>query len=201
MKQVYNIFSISFLILLGCQSNSINESGKYSNIDSTHIFTQDTTNVYDSIHDECIRGLPEPFLNKSMFRSTSFRLINREGFETGLLENGDRLDVKNYGCEYYILSFSFQTTRFRTDSLNFILCCDQILDLLYEVKNKATSAVAINDMINTFEKLKMGKSANNFQDEFIIYEGDISTQLKVNRIRQISGYTANYIFDYSIGPL
>ncbi|RTQ47858.1 hypothetical protein EJV47_18235 [Hymenobacter gummosus] len=60
--------------------------------------------------DGCVRGLPEPVLNKAVFPTATFQLnkARREGLETARLGGGTRLSLRNSGCEYYTLTFRFE---------------------------------------------------------------------------------------------
>jgi hypothetical protein len=64
--------------------------------------------------DDCTRGEPTPVVRKAVFPRTTFRLQpdRRSATETVAFPNGDKLQIKNYGCEYYCLRFRFATTRF-----------------------------------------------------------------------------------------
>jgi hypothetical protein len=62
----------------------------------------------------CTRGAAEPVVNKAVFPHTTFRLQpdKRTGIETVTFSNGDKVTIRNGGCEYYELRFRFETSRF-----------------------------------------------------------------------------------------
>jgi len=67
---------------------------------------------------DCVRGAAEPVLRKSVYPKARFQLQPDKltGIETLGFANGDRLTIKNWGCEYYTLTFRFETTRFQQDT-------------------------------------------------------------------------------------
>jgi hypothetical protein len=68
----------------------------------------------------CTRGQAEPIVKKSVFPNTDFQLQadNRTAIEAVDLKNGDKLIIRNWGCEYYCLTFNFETSRFQKDTAN-----------------------------------------------------------------------------------
>lgn len=68
---------------------------------------------------ECVRATPERIFKKRVFPQATFALRKNKSFpfeqigtEKLTLKNGDKLTVKNFGCENYSLSFRFETARF-----------------------------------------------------------------------------------------
>lgn len=63
--------------------------------------------------DDCVRSLPEPVLKKAVFPTAAFRFdkARREGTETARLRDGTRLSIRNWGCEFYTLTFRFEGQR------------------------------------------------------------------------------------------
>ena len=63
----------------------------------------------------CTRGAAEPIVKKAVFPRSTFRLLPDKvsGEETVDLPRGDKLTIQNRGCEYYVLTFRFETSRFR----------------------------------------------------------------------------------------
>lgn len=69
---------------------------------------------------ECTRGQAEPIVRNKYFPKTTFVLQpdSLTAIETVRFTNGDKLVVTNWGCEYYVLTFRFETARFKADTLN-----------------------------------------------------------------------------------
>ncbi len=71
--------------------------------------------VTDSVRREelknCPRGVAKPVLDKSDLPDAKFTLQSDSltGAETATLKNGDKLTLENWGCEYYINTFSIET--------------------------------------------------------------------------------------------
>jgi hypothetical protein len=68
---------------------------------------------------ECVRSIPKPIVKKVVFPKTRFVLQKVDnsghtdftGIETVQFNNGDRLTIKNSGCEFFTLQFRFETSR------------------------------------------------------------------------------------------
>lgn len=67
---------------------------------------------------DCPRGAAEPLVKKNTFKDAHFALQpdGITGIETFSLPEGDKVKIKNFGCEYYILSFELTTSRFAADT-------------------------------------------------------------------------------------
>lgn len=63
---------------------------------------------------DCNRSAAQPIIDKKKYKYHFFELQNDSltGIEKVELENGDKLTIKNYGCENYSITFSFQTEKF-----------------------------------------------------------------------------------------
>jgi hypothetical protein len=77
----------------------------------------ETASVKD-LRDDCVRGQAEPIIKKTVFPNTKFILQpdSLTAIETVIFDNGDKLTIRNWGCEYYTLTFRFETSRFQADT-------------------------------------------------------------------------------------
>jgi len=72
---------------------------------------QDTTDF------DCTRGEPEPSLDSTVFPNRQFLLIDRKSATEAVnLENGDKITIRHGGCEYFIQTYRFETSRFQADT-------------------------------------------------------------------------------------
>lgn len=65
----------------------------------------------------CTRGIAVPVLKRSVFPNVKAKMSadERTSVETARTGRGDLLTVRNWGCEYYVLTFRFETSRYRHD--------------------------------------------------------------------------------------
>ncbi|HLR24507.1 MAG TPA: hypothetical protein VK112_01485 [Fodinibius sp.] len=66
----------------------------------------------------CTHSPAQPVIKKAAYPDAGFQLNpdSLTATENVWLENGDHLTVKNRGCEYFALTFRFETRRFRHDA-------------------------------------------------------------------------------------
>lgn len=111
--------------LFACSSNAGKKGSLPAKVelpDSTALITN-RRQAKDSVVGNdlaCIRGQAEPVIKKKYFPNTTFSLQpdSLTGTETVSFKTGDKLIIKNWGCEYYVLTFRFETSRFKADTLN-----------------------------------------------------------------------------------
>lgn len=74
----------------------------------------------ETTNNDCMRGQPEPVIKKSVFPNATFtpQPIGHVAEERATLPNGDILIIRHAGCEYLVLTFRFETSRFRADTTN-----------------------------------------------------------------------------------
>ena len=101
----------------------------------------------------CVRGEPEPVINKKIFPSAKFRINGdkTEGFETVTLNNGDILNIKNSGCENYVLRITFETSRFNIEVTNTPFWFEKASELLNEIKSGIDSPLDIDNAITALK--------------------------------------------------
>jgi len=107
--------------LLACNSivgREKNSSEKSRTSDSTSLNSIQSTESKTITTFECVRGQAEPIIKKEYFPNTTFTLQadSITAIETVQFDNGDKLTIKNWGCEYYVLTFNFETTQFQKDT-------------------------------------------------------------------------------------
>lgn len=165
------------------------------------------TNKQDRRND-CTRGQAEPIIKKKVYPNTTFVLQpdSVSAIETVNFNNGDKLIIRNCGCESYVLIFRFETSRFKQDTTNLeywfkradLLMREMLVGIdspipLEKGLNKLIDHVNI-DQPNNYKNLKLG--------EPIDIEGDeCRTIVSVDRIEKLKDNKYGVEIIFGIGPL
>jgi len=126
MRQHLNTFLISLIIgLVACNiegdkkkkfvSNSITEDSiQISATKPTEPFSEQEHRI------SCVRGQAEPIVLKGKSLNTTFVLQadSSTAIETVTFDKDNKLIITNGGCEYFVLAFRFETTKFQRDTTN-----------------------------------------------------------------------------------
>lgn len=201
MKPIGLLYISILIIIFSCSSKG---SGEQSTVDSQQT---DTLSVADTLSnnefpdEECVRGLPEPVVIKSKYPDATFKLVDKVGYETLKLENGDILEIENSGCEYYSLTFSVRTTRIIADSTDFKGTCDQFATLLELIKPAVDCPVDLEKASGIIKKFKDNQEGLTFNSEIVIEDGDMRQFANVHRATKISDSESLFSITLSIGPL
>src|ERR1051326_6096260 len=121
-KQVTFVLTIA-LTLTACNNPTVNKISTTSTDISRQTVAKQTTTVPPDSGErklrasDCVRGTPEPVVKKNIFPKTTFQLQadGLTAYETVDFDNGDKLIITNAGCEYYVLTFRFETARFKNE--------------------------------------------------------------------------------------
>jgi hypothetical protein len=197
MNKLLLIFAIG---LFGCASS--NNTGKISNEDSK--LESNTANGSQINQLNCTRSQAEPILKKDVYPLATFVLQpdSITGIETLIFDNGDKLIIKNHGCEYYILTFRFETSRFKTanSDLNYwfsaaSMLMDEIKSNLNVPINIESGIIKLNDYISkNHSDLKLGEEIDFGTEE-------IRSFVTVNKIEKLSDEKQAVEISFSVGPL
>jgi hypothetical protein len=156
----------------------------------------------------CVRGKAEPIIKKGVYHNTIF-VLQRDsltGIETVSFNNGDKLIIKNWGCEYYALTFRFETSRFQQETTNLYYwykCADVLmnemlngLDAPIDIKN------GLNKLMKRVDKDQPNKYKNLKLGEQIDFGGnDIRSFVSVDKIEKITDKIYAVEITFAIGPL
>jgi hypothetical protein len=114
----------------------------------------------------CVRARAVPIVKKAVFPKTKFNLQadSLTAIETVELDNGDKLIIKNWGCEYYILTFNFETCRFLADTTNVPFWYNKAVLLMSELYNGLDSPINIKEGIGQLMNHIDKDSPNNYKN-------------------------------------
>jgi len=154
-------------------------------------------------YSDCIRGQAESVINKRVYPNAIFKLNsdNHTGTETVDLENGEKLIIDNWGCEYFVLTFRFETERFQADTTDTKYWLDKAVSLMREIEKGLDAPLDIEGgTLATENFLKQNKDYN--LGEEIVYDDDsIRDFVTIDRIQKISNKRFGIEISYATGPL
>lgn len=215
MKRLSNILIFGLTIgLFACNSSADrqekNIDEKSATVDSVTLTNNkmaETTTVQD-LRDNCVRGQAEPIIKKNYYPNTTFVLQadSLTAIETVTFDNGDKLTIKNWGCEYYMLTFRFETSRFQDDTSNIQYWYKKTVLLVSEIYKGLDAPIDIKkgidklinhidlDMLNNYANLKFGKEIDFGGDE-------IRDFVTVEKVEKLTDKAFAITVSFATGPL
>jgi hypothetical protein len=188
MKQHTNILMISLALGLSACNQSADRqkpsADKTAAVEDSSITDVPTsTNSVKDLRDDCVRGQAEPIVNKSVFPMTTFMVQpdSLTAIETIDFDNGDKVTIQNCGCEYFILSFRFETSRFQEDTANIPYWYGKAALMASELSKGLNESIGMkegidslishitSDSLNNYANLKFGQEIDYGGDEIRIY--------------------------------
>ncbi len=151
----------------------------------------------------CARGEAEPIIKKTVYPQTTFVLQSDSltGIETVTFDNGDNLTIKNWCCEYYVLTFRFETSRFQQDTTNLDFWFKCAASLTREVLDGLEAPIDIPKGIDKIVALVDSKSSLKLREEIDFIAGDIRSFVSVDRVEKITDKKYAVEISFATGPL
>jgi hypothetical protein len=159
--------------------------------------------VSTSVPDDsgCIREQARSVVSKNVYPNAVFRL--NDDHHTGTdkidLKNGERLMIRYWGCEYYVLTFQFETSRFQADTTDVLFWVGKGYQLMTEVEKGIDSPQVTQGIegLKTFlkapKKLRLG-------EEILFSSGEIRNYATVDRIQKLDGKKYRIEISFLSGP-
>jgi len=158
--------------------------------------------------DNCKHGEAKPILKKGSFPKTSFELQSNKstGIETIHFDNGDKLIIKNWGCDYDALTFRFETNRFHEEPSNAGFWYKRAVTLMNEINKKLEASINVakgterlvtqieEDVPNGYENLKLNEELD-FED------GPIRTFVCIDKVEKLDEKRFAVEVTFAKGPL
>ena len=208
MKRQNNIFIIATVLLFACTSNKDRKEDaeiiktQVSELDNSLDIEPDEKKFIEDF--DCVRGQAEPIVKRDIFPYGNFELQSDSltAIETIEFDNGERVVIKNWGCEYYVLSFRFETSKYDADTsalkywyVNSSKLMTEIITGLNAPLDIEKGLVALNDHIskNVFE-LEIGS-------EIDYGENEIRSFVSLDNIERIEKNRFAVTMSFALGPL
>lgn len=211
MKRHNNILTLCLTIgLFACNSTADRQDSSSVNsttTDSTSLTSIQPTKSETETTFDCVRGQAEPIIKKEYFPNTTFTLQpdSLTAIEIVQFDNGDRLTIKNWGCEYYVLTFNFETSRFQGDTADLKYWYQATMQLMTNMLSSIDAPIDIKRGLVFLESYYLRDNKNNFKnlklgDEIDFDGNEIRSYVTLDRIEKINnkfGVTVSF----AIGPL
>ena len=209
MIRPHQIFIAILITLLGC--NQAKNQKITADLNAQTLKPEliiNSTDSETSSEVDCIRGAAEPIIRKSVFPDSNFKLQSDKitGIETVNFDNGSKLIIKNWGCEYYCLTFRFETTRFQEDTTNLQFWYKKSVLLISEILNGLEAPTDIKKGTNSLVNYIDLDLPNNYvnlklKDEIDFGGEDIREYVTLDRIQKIDDKKYAIEISYITGPL
>ena len=222
MKQLKLICILLTIGLVSCNSTSkkTEEGSKMTSLTDTLTIKTDIKKIEDSqrtnqteeteYKGECVRGQAEPIIKKKVYLNSTFSLQpdKLSAYETVTFENNDKLIIHNWGCEYYVLTFRFETSRFQEDVKNLSFWYQKAHLLITEtMKGLDTTMVTTRQLstLKTFTEEKIKTNPESFKLEEEIYYGgqdsEIQRYITIDKVEKLTDKKFAIEISFSTGPL
>jgi hypothetical protein len=161
-----------------------------------------------TVQKDCARGAAEPIIKKTVYPQTTFILQpdSITGIETVTFDNGDKLTIKNWGCEYYVLTFRFETSRLQQDTTNLAFWFKSVGILMTETIDGLEAPIDIQKGINKLVSFVDNDKTNNYQnlklrEEFDFGGDGTRSFVSVDRIEKLTDNKYAVVISFATGPL
>jgi len=214
MKRHVNILTIGLTLgMFACNSSAdrqeknVEKSETVDSVPLTNTKTTVTTTEQEQSND-CVRVQAEPVIQKKVYPNTTFVLQpdSLTAIETVTFDNGAKLIIHNWGCEYYVLTFRFESTKFQQDTTNlefWFKSADRLmtgmlggLDAPIDIKRGLVllDSYILRDEKNGYKNLQLG-------EEIDFGGNDIRSFVTVDKIEKMTDKKFAVTISFATGPL
>ncbi|MEP6734501.1 MAG: hypothetical protein ABJA70_03215 [Chryseolinea sp.] len=202
------LWLLFFLIISSCQPKSAESPASTPDslaIDSTqsNALLDSTVLPQEQDYSNCVRGHAEPVVKNTVDPRAVFEL-NKDGHtgtESIEFGNGDKLVIKNWGCEYYILTFRFETARFAADTTDTPYWMDKIVTLMSGIQSGLDAPLNISSGTDAVKNLLNGEPKYSLGEEIVYNNDEIREYVTIDRIQKINDNRFAVEVSYLMGPL
>jgi len=145
----------------------------------------------------CVRGQAEPIVKRNVYPNTTFALQSDKltSYETVTFGNKDKLIIYNWGCEYYMLTFRFETSRFQEDVNNLAFWYLKAHILMTEIRKGLDTPFVTIKELTTLKKITEKKIDCSEDDS------EIRNFITVDKIEKLTEKKYAIEISFSTGPL
>lgn len=156
-----------------------------------------------TIQANCSRGAAKPIIKKTVYPQTTFILQpdGITGIETVNFDNGDKLLIKNWGCESYVLTFRFETSRLQKDPTNFDFWFKSAGTLMNEILDGLEAPIDIQKGIDKLVTHVGNNQTLKLREEIDFGGRDIRSFVSVDRVEKLTDKRYAVEISFATGPL
>ncbi|WP_225000378.1 hypothetical protein [Cesiribacter sp. SM1] len=165
--------------------------------------TPTTEPTQPEIHEfNCVRGAPEASLDLAVYPSRQFMLIeSTSATEAVDLNNGDKLIINHGGCEYYVQTYRFETTRWKADTTDLSFWYNKAVQLLSEIEKADQSPIDIKAGMNAIAKYIDQNKEMQLAYDLDFADSEIREFVSLDRIEKLDHGKFAVEVTFAIGPL
>jgi hypothetical protein len=160
-----------------------------------------------AVEDGCMRGMPYPVFSKSRAEIFSRKFTpqsSHEAEENVELKSGETIQIKHWGCEYYVITFTVKSIELMKNGVSNEAAYREVYLILRKlVRLKADSVFDLRLAAITLEKSLRKKQAPELSEELSV-DGDgtdfLQTVITINRAER-KGNLGLLEFSFAKGPL
>ena len=152
---------------------------------------------------DCPRGVPERIVKASVEPQPTFDLDKRKNIASEILQfqNGDRIVVKNGGCEYFVVTFRFETNRFKADTTDMMYWLDKSAVLVAEISEAIDAPLDFNDGVAMIKRMNGPEVKYEPGQEIVYSEGEIRQFTTLDRVEQLDPSRYAVEVTFALGPI
>jgi hypothetical protein len=207
MRIRFFLFVVMLVVAAACSSRVSDEGGATADtLDAAVSLAGDTippAEVATVVADTsgCTTGQAEPVLRESVYPNAVFTIKDdtHSGVESTMLKNGDKLIIHHTGCEYYILSFRFETSRFAGDTTDIPFWLGKTYELLSETKDGIDSEFVGQCLDDLSAHIRSGGKVA-VGEEIVFHDEDIRNYATFDRVQKIDDKTYAVEISFLSGP-
>lgn len=160
-------------------------------------------NVETLIEENCTRDTASSILIPEYFPNAIFELQEDRftGIETFFLKNGDKIIIKNWGCEYYVLTFRMESSTFQSDTSNLANFGIELKKLFSDIYPGLNAPIDIKNANSKLREHLMNFPDYQFGDPIYFMDGEIPEFVSLNKIEELKSGLVVVEVTYSAGPL
>jgi len=195
---------IALMAIPGCQSrpeSNTDDTIAYDSVEATaDTLAHGAGDGVDFV--DCPRGAPERIVKPSVEPQPTFELDKAKNVASEILQfqNGDKLVVKNGGCEYFVVTFRFETTRFKADTTDMMYWLDKSTILVGEIAEAIDAPIDFNDGVAMIKKMNGPEVKYEPGQEIVYAEGEIRQFASLDRVEQLDPSRYAVEVTFALGP-
>ena len=205
LSLAHAVFCIVLIAMPGCHSrteSNVNDTVDYDSVIATvDPLPQATGDAVDFV--DCPRGTPERIVKASVEPQPTFELdrVKNTASEVLQFQNGDRVVVKNGGCEYFVVTFRFETDRFKADTTDMMYWLDKSALLVGEISEAIDAPLDFNDGVAMIKRMNGPEIKYEPGQEIVYSEGEIRQFTSLDRVEQLDRTTYAVEVTFALGPI